>query len=106
LFLVDFHPVTHVGSRRMCLDSNVVPSLAGFRLYAILGVFHYVLSVHSVCIFKIAHCSLVPASPYINLSIYPSTYLIIYPTFFIPILFYYCLRNGRGEKVRHLDEEG
>jgi hypothetical protein len=27
----------------MCLDLDVVPPLAGFRLYAILGVFHHVL---------------------------------------------------------------
>jgi hypothetical protein len=38
LFLVDSHPVTQVGSRRMCLDPDVVPPLSGFRLYAILGV--------------------------------------------------------------------
>jgi hypothetical protein len=56
LFLVDLHPLTHVGSRRMCLDPDVVPPLAGFRLYAILGVFHHVFSVPSVCIFKTAHC--------------------------------------------------
>ena len=38
--------MTHVGSRRLCLDPDVVPPLAGFRLYAaILGVFHHVLSV-------------------------------------------------------------
>jgi hypothetical protein len=29
----------------MCLDPDVVPPLAGFRLYAILGVFHHFLSV-------------------------------------------------------------
>ncbi len=56
LFLVDLHPMAHVGSRRMCLDPDVVPPLAGFRLYDILGVFHHVLSVPSVCIFKTAHC--------------------------------------------------
>ncbi len=50
--LVDLHPMTHVGSRRMCLDPDVVPPLAGFLLYAILGVFHHVLSVLSVCILK------------------------------------------------------
>jgi hypothetical protein len=27
--LVDLHPVTHAGSRRMCLDPDVVPPLAG-----------------------------------------------------------------------------
>ncbi len=48
LFLVDLHPMTHVGSRRMCLDPGVVPPLAGFRLYAILGVFHHVLYVPSI----------------------------------------------------------
>ncbi len=56
LFLVDLHPMAHVGSRRMCLDPDVVPPLAGFRLYAILGVFHRVLSVPSVCIFKTVRC--------------------------------------------------
>jgi hypothetical protein len=45
LFLVDSHPVTHAGSSRMCLDPDVVPPLAGFRLYAILGVFHHFLFV-------------------------------------------------------------
>ncbi len=49
LFLVDLHPVTHAESRRMCLDPDVVPPMAGFRLYAILGDFHHVLSVPSVC---------------------------------------------------------
>ncbi len=58
LFLVDSHPVTHVGSRRMCLGPDVVPPLVGFRLYAILGLFHHVLSVPSVCIIKTAPCSL------------------------------------------------
>jgi hypothetical protein len=33
LFLVDLHPMTHVGSRRMFLDPDMVPPLAGFRLY-------------------------------------------------------------------------
>jgi hypothetical protein len=45
LFLVDLSPMTHVGSRRMCLDRDVVLPLAGFRLYAVQGVFHHVLSV-------------------------------------------------------------
>jgi hypothetical protein len=31
----------------MCLDPDVVPPLAGFRLFAVLGVFHHVLSVPS-----------------------------------------------------------
>jgi hypothetical protein len=35
LFLVYLHPMTHVRSRRMCLVPDVVPPLAGFRLYAI-----------------------------------------------------------------------
>ncbi len=52
--LVDLRPVTHVGSRRMYLDPDVFPPLAGFRLYAILGDFRHVLSVSSVCIFKTA----------------------------------------------------
>jgi hypothetical protein len=56
LFLVDLHPMTQVGSCRMCLDPNVVPPLAGFCLFAVLGDFHHVLSVPSVCIFKTAHC--------------------------------------------------
>jgi hypothetical protein len=51
--LVDLRPVTHVGSRRMYLDPDVFPPLAGFRLYAILGDFRHVLSVPSVCIFKV-----------------------------------------------------
>ncbi len=34
----------------MCLDPDVFPPLAGFRLYAILGVFHHVLFLPSVCI--------------------------------------------------------
>jgi hypothetical protein len=48
LFLVDLHPMAHAGTRKMCLDPDVVPPLAGFRLYAILGVFYNVLSVPSV----------------------------------------------------------
>jgi hypothetical protein len=56
LFLVDLHPMTQVGSSRMCLDPDVVPPLAVFRLFAIPGDFHHVLSVPSVCIFKTAHC--------------------------------------------------
>jgi hypothetical protein len=56
LFLVNLHPMSHVGSRRMYLDPDVVPPLAVFRLYAILGVFHRVLSVPSVWIFNTAHC--------------------------------------------------
>jgi hypothetical protein len=51
MFLVDLHPMTHIGSPRMCLDPDVVPPMAGFRLYAIQGVFQHVLSVPSVCIF-------------------------------------------------------
>jgi len=47
--------MTHVGSRRMYLDPDVVPPLVGFRLYANLGVFQYVLSMPSVCIFETAH---------------------------------------------------
>jgi hypothetical protein len=50
LVLVNLRPVTHVGSCRMSLDSDVVPSLAGFRLSAKLGVFHHALSVPFVCI--------------------------------------------------------
>ncbi len=45
LFLVGLHPMTQVGSRRMCLDPDLVPPLAGFRLYAVLGVFLHILSV-------------------------------------------------------------
>jgi hypothetical protein len=45
--------MTHVRSRRTSLDPDVVPPLAGFRLYAVLGVFHHVLSVPPVCIFKL-----------------------------------------------------
>jgi hypothetical protein len=30
-----------------CLDPDVVPPLAGFRLYAILSVFHHALSIPS-----------------------------------------------------------
>ncbi len=56
LFLVDLRPMTQVGSRRMCLDPDVVPPLAGFCLYADLGDFHHVLSVPSVCIFETDHC--------------------------------------------------
>jgi hypothetical protein len=37
----------------MCLDPDVVSPLAGFRLYAILGVFHHVLSVPFEGIFKL-----------------------------------------------------
>jgi hypothetical protein len=39
--------MTHVGSRMMCLDPDVVPLLAGFPHYAILGIFDHVLSVPS-----------------------------------------------------------
>ncbi len=56
LFLVCLHPMTQVGSLRMCLDPDVVPPLAGFLLVAVLGVLHHILSVSSVCIFKTAHC--------------------------------------------------
>ncbi len=55
-FLVCLHPMTQVGSLRMCLDPDVVPPLAGFLLLAVLGVLHHILSVPSVCIFKTAHC--------------------------------------------------
>ncbi len=43
-----------LGSRRnrMYLDPDVVPPLAGFRLFAVLGIFHHALSVPSVCIFN------------------------------------------------------
>jgi hypothetical protein len=37
--------MTQVGSRRMCLDPDVVPPLAGFRLFAVLGVF----TIFSLC---------------------------------------------------------
>jgi hypothetical protein len=40
----------------MCLDPDVIPPMAGFRLLAVLGVFHHVLSVPTLCIFKTAHC--------------------------------------------------
>ncbi len=53
LFLVCLHPMTQVGSIRMCLDPDVVPPLAGFLLLAVLGVLHHILSVVSVCIFKL-----------------------------------------------------
>jgi hypothetical protein len=40
--------MTHVGSRKLYLDPDVVPPLAGLRLNANLGVSHQVLSVPSV----------------------------------------------------------
>jgi hypothetical protein len=40
--------MSHVGSRMMYLDPDVVPPRAVFRLNANLGVFHHVLSVPSV----------------------------------------------------------
>jgi hypothetical protein len=53
LFLVCLHPMTQVGSLRMCLDPYVVPPLAGFLILAVLGVFHHILSVASVCSYKL-----------------------------------------------------
>ncbi len=50
--VVGLHPMTHVGSLRMCLDPDVVPPLAGFLLVAVLGVLHHILSVVSVCVFE------------------------------------------------------
>jgi hypothetical protein len=52
--LVVLRPMTHVVSRRMYLDPDVVPPLDIFHLFAILGVSSYVLSV--VCTFETAHC--------------------------------------------------
>jgi hypothetical protein len=43
----------------MYLDPDVVPPLAGLRLYANLGIFHHAFSVPSVCMFETAHCSLI-----------------------------------------------
>ncbi len=56
--LVDLRPMAHEGSRRMSLDPDVVPPLAGFRLYANLGVILHALSVPfvPVFIFETAHC--------------------------------------------------
>ena len=56
LLVVGLHPMTQVGSLRMCLDPDVVPPLAGFLLVAVLGVLHHILSVIFVCIFEAAHC--------------------------------------------------
>jgi hypothetical protein len=56
LFLVCLHPMTKVGSLRMCLDPDVVPLLAGCLLLAVLGVLRHILSVAGVCVFKTAHC--------------------------------------------------
>jgi hypothetical protein len=47
--------VTHVGSLRKCPVPDVVPPLACLRLWSILGIFHRVLSVFSICHFKTFH---------------------------------------------------
>jgi hypothetical protein len=49
--VVGLHPMSQVGSLRMCLDPDVVPPLAGFLLVAVLGVLHHILSVVSACNF-------------------------------------------------------
>ncbi len=54
--VVGLHPMTQVGSLRMCLDPDVVPPMAGFLLVAFLGVLHHILSVVFVCVFETAHC--------------------------------------------------
>ncbi len=48
--------MTYVGSRKMYLDPDLVPPLAGFRLYGNLGVFHHAFSMTSVCILETAYC--------------------------------------------------
>ncbi len=55
MFLVScrFTSNDRCGSRRICLDPDVVPPLTGFRFYAILGVFYHVLSVPSVCMLTV-----------------------------------------------------
>jgi hypothetical protein len=53
--LVDLRPVIHVGSRRMYLCPDVVPHLAGLRLYANLGIF----TMSSLCLpYAFVNCSL------------------------------------------------
>ncbi len=43
----------------MCLDPDMVPPLAGFRHYAIPGVFTIFSLCHLDAFFKTAHCFLI-----------------------------------------------